>query len=230
MRTARLRARINVIVGFIRAARAARESVHVISQRRKFPMRNHTVLFRTAIAILALLGSAACSTSTTPTTGVGAGRALTGSSGDTTSPMGMVAVGSGAFTFTPPAGIPLNGGCISINAITSPTLDWVIQPTPGHVNTVGMGSVFFHEPTPGCDTTDLDAVARPLFLTGPKDTYAPGETGTSTLTWPTDRCKDGGHFGISVWVLDEAPSEDASNRVSTMTVVDCGFPTPAGIP
>jgi hypothetical protein len=197
-------------------------------------MRNPALPVRTLITVLGLMASVACSTSTTPTTGVGAARTAAGAIANTPStispPGTPVVAGSGGFTFTPPAGIPLDGGCISISAITSPTLDWVIQPTPGHGNTIGMGSVFFHEPTPGCDTTDLDAVARPLFLTGPKDTYAPGETGTSTLTWPTDRCKDGGHFGISVWALDEAPSEGASNRVSTLTVVDCGFPTPAGIP
>jgi hypothetical protein len=192
-------------------------------------MRKPPLLVRTFVAFLVLLTFSACSTNTTPTT-IGGAKAQSANTAQVSAPGTPVVSGSGTFTFTPPAGIPLNGGCISISAITSPTLDWLIQAMPGHTNTIGTGSVFVHEPTPGCDTTDLDAVARPLFLTGPKETYAPGETGTTTLTWPTDRCKDGGHFGISVWALDEAPSESGGDRVSTLTVVDCGFQSPAGIP
>jgi hypothetical protein len=130
---------------------------------------------------------------------------------------------------TPPAGVPTDGGCIPVSAITGPTLDWVIQVMPGHATTVVTDATSFHEPAQGCDTTDLDAVPRPLGMTGPHLTYAPGEAGTTTFSFLADRCKDGGHFGIAVFALREVPSEGPTDRISTLTVVDCGFPTPPGV-
>jgi hypothetical protein len=100
---------------------------------------------------------------------------------------------------------------------------------PGHPTTISIGDISFHEPASGCDTSDLDAVPRPLGITGPHLTYVPGETGTTTLSFAADRCKDGGHFGISVWALREVASEGSGDRVSTLTVVDCGFPSPPGV-
>jgi hypothetical protein len=178
--------------------------------------------FRRTIAslvplVVALITVAGCSSSTAPSINRFANSkdAITSAAGE--------------FTMTTPAGVPINGGCIPVSAITGPTLDWVIQVMPGHATTVVMDATSFHEPAPGCDTTDLDAVPRPLGVTGPHLTYAPGETGTTTFSFMADRCKDGGHFGISVWALREVPSEGASDRISTLTVVDCGFPTPPGV-
>src|SRR5258708_36264092 len=85
VRTEALGARIDpIVIAFVRAARAASKSGHVISQTRRFPMRNPALLFRTAITVLALFASAACSSSTTPTTAGGAGKTPTGSDPDPT--------------------------------------------------------------------------------------------------------------------------------------------------
>jgi hypothetical protein len=48
------------------------------------------------------------------------------------------------------------------------------------------------------------------------------------LRWPTG-AKDGGRYGIYVWALREESSETDADRMSTFTVVDCGFPSPPGI-
>jgi hypothetical protein len=136
---------------------------------------------------------------------------------------------AGEFSLTSPTGVPTNGGCIPVSAITGPTLDWVFQVIPGHATTVVVDATSFHEPAQGCDTTDLDAVPRPLDMTGPHLTYAPGEAGTTTFSFEADRCKDGGHFGIAVWGLREESSEGPADRISTLTVVDCGFPSPPGV-
>ena len=204
--------------------------MRTITVARTFAVGHPSRIFRRHALGLALLALVAgCSRSTTSPNDATSGGSSGLAASKASPTLGALPGGNGEFTLTPPAGMPVDGSCISINAIPPGNVDWVIQALPNHPNTIGMSGVFFHEPTPGCDTTDLDAVARPLFLIGPKVTYAPGETGTSTLRWTTDRRKDGGHFGISVWALREVPSEGDGDRVSTLTVVDCGFPTPPGV-
>jgi hypothetical protein len=209
--------------------RASIRSVSKSTQR-----RSYRVLWLVVPLAVALISAEACSDNkspTAPSTVVSAQSATVdgGPAGSgVTSPVTSPPSGQGELTFTPPAGVPTDGGCISVNAITTPTLDWVVQAMPDHANTIQMGGTFIHEPTAGCDTTNHDDLARPVALTGPHLTYAPGETGASTLSWSTDRCKDGGHFEIEVWALREVPSETESDRLSSVTTVDCGFPTPAG--
>ena len=158
---------------------------------------------------------------------------IAGCSGSSTSPSARSkvtsSVGGGEFTLTTPVGMPMNGGCISINSISSPSLDWVFQMNPDHPTTIVVDATAFHDAASGCATSHLDTVPRPLVLMGPHMTYAPGETGTTTFSFMTERCKDGGRYGISVWALREESSETDADRVSSFTVVDCGFPSPPGI-
>jgi hypothetical protein len=101
---------------------------------------------------------------------------------------------------------------------------------PGHASTIEVDATSFHDAAPGCATSHLDTVPRPLVVTGPHVTYAPGETGTTTFSFEVaDRCKDGSRYGIYVWALREESSETDADRMSTFTVVDCGFPSPPGI-
>jgi hypothetical protein len=160
---------------------------------------------------------------------------VAGCSGSNTSPSGArskitTSIGAGEITFSSPVGAPVDGGCMSVNSISTPTLDWVIQAMPGHTSTIEVDATSFHDAAPGCATSHLDTVPRPLVVTGPHVTYAPGETGTTTFSFEVaDRCKDGGRYGIYVWALRQESSETDADRISTFTVVDCGFPSPPGI-
>ena len=160
---------------------------------------------------------------------------VAGCSGSSTGPSGAhskltASVGGGEFTFTSPTGVPTNGGCIASSSISTATLDWAIQAMPGHPTTIGMDATSFHDAASGCNPNHLDTVPRPLVVTGPHLTYAPGETGTTTFSFElADRCKDGGRYGIAVWALREESSESDADRISTFTVLDCGFPSPPGI-
>jgi hypothetical protein len=159
---------------------------------------------------------------------------VAGCSGSNTSPSAharvTASVGGGDFTLTTPTGVPMNGACIPVSAITGPSLDWVFQMNPGHTTTVVVDGTEFHDAANGCDINHLDTVPRPLVIsTGSHLAYAPGELGTTTFSFMIDRCKDGGRYGISVWALREESSEADADRVSSLTVVDCGFPSPPGI-
>lgn len=102
---------------------------------------------------------------------------------------------------------------------------------PGHTATVVIDATSFHDPAAGCSPNNLSTITpRPLVVSGPHLTYAPGETGTTTFSFMTERCKDGGRYGISIWALTEEASETNADRMSSLTIVDCGFPSPPGIP
>ena len=172
------------------------------------------------ILLIGLVSAAGCSGSSTSPSAAAAGA---------TSP--AASVGRGQFALTTPMGVATNGACISMNSIASPSLDWSFQVMPGHTATVVIDATSFHDPAAGCNPNNLSTTTpRPLVVSGPHLTYAPGETGTTTFSFMAERCKDGGRYGISIWALTEEASETDADRMSSLTVVDCGFPSPSGIP
>lgn len=140
---------------------------------------------------------------------------------------------SGEWTLVVPEGIPQTG-CITaaeLDAMDLPTVDgvkalqWQIVAADGHENPIFIAAQFFHKEEPGCDPVDQQN-PRDLDIDGHSN-FVAGETGTTTLGWLTDRCRDGGRYEIDVMAEQVVDDEGDSARQFSQLIVDCGSPSTA---
>jgi hypothetical protein len=103
-----------------------------------------------------------------------------------------------------------------------PALQWEVIATPGHPHGIRIVALQFHKETASCEGVDQQQ-PRMLGVTG-HIPFVPLETGTTTLTFLTDRCRDGGRYEIDVQMAADFNDENpAIDRQGAQLIVNCEF-------
>ena len=112
-----------------------------------------------------------------------------------------------------------------MSSIQGDHIDWTVVATPDHPNPILMQGIVTREERPDCSPLDRGGEnPRALKVAGGGWTFHPRQSGTRTITWPTEECvEDGGRFKIDILIKRDVPSIGAADRESIQLLVNCGF-------